>query len=93
MDRPAPGSVWNLVDSDPAGRESAMQWAVQLLGGDQPQARYNTMQEEHLSPQAVPFGKRVSNRKMLAELCSLEFPSYREGLNAIFAEDTRPFDT
>ena len=87
MARPSPG-IWNLVDSDPAGREFAVQWAMQLLGGGQPQA----MQEESPSPQAVPSGKRVSNKKMLAELCSLEFTSYREGLNAIFAEDLRPFD-
>ena len=69
-----------------------MQWAVQLLGDGEPQARNTTIQEETLSPQAVPAGKRVSNKKMLLELCSLDFPSYREGLNAIFAEDRRPFD-
>ena len=69
-----------------------MQWAVQLLGSGQPQARYSTLQEGSPSPQALPSGKRVSNKKMLAELCSLEFSSYREGLHAIFAGDMRPFD-
>ena len=98
MERPAAGGVWNLVDNDPAGREFAVQWAVQLLGGGQPQVRNNTIQEESPSSpkagrgtKAGSSGKRVSNKKMLAELCSLEFPSYREGLNAIFAGDTRPF--
>ena len=97
MERPAAGSVWNLVDNDPAGREFAVQWAVQLLRGDQPQVRNDTLQDESPSPKAGRgtkaglSGKHVSNEKMLAELCSLEFPSYREGLNAIFAGDIRPF--
>lgn len=88
IDRPSAGSVYNLVDNDPAGREFAVQWALQLLGNGQPQAGNNTMEEVR----AVPSGKRVSNRKMLSELCSLEFASYREGLDAIFAGDMRPFD-
>mmetsp|Transcript_6314 Transcript_6314/g.12405 ORF Transcript_6314/g.12405 Transcript_6314/m.12405 type:complete len:311 (+) Transcript_6314:124-1056(+) len=79
---PHPGSVFNIVDDDPAPRWQVEAYAASLL-------------DYHVPPQETdmePPDKIVMNERIKKELhVDLVFPSYREGLDAIVAGDMRPF--
>lgn len=82
MKIPRPGSVYNIVDDDPASRREVEGFARKLLG--QPPAI--GMQR------MVAAEKIVVNDKIKTELgVALHFPTYREGIEAIYNGDTRPF--
>lgn len=122
MQKPNPGSIYNVVDDDPASRATVIAFAAKLLQTQQttapggcntfvdddagsPLVVANRRQQPQIGAgpgsaginQVVTGGskaeKRVSNAKMKAELSlALGFPSYREGLAAIFAGSNCPFD-
>ena len=83
---PDPGAVFNLADDCPAPRGAFLAHASELLGIAQP--RPVAADEVELSPMAREFlqeSRRVSNQKLKRMLLpSLEHPTYREGLAAIF---------
>ncbi len=91
MERPDPGSIYNVCDDEPAPPEDVIACAARLLGVPVPEAIPFDMAE--LSPMARSFyaeSKRVSNRKMKAELgVSLEFPDFRSGLEALLQQAGR----
>lgn len=86
MAAPDPGQAYNLVDDDPAARQEVVNFAARLIGAPELEA----------APQSAGLPsaadeKRVSNRKMKEKLgVELTFPSYREGLTAIWQGDNRP---
>lgn len=92
MISPNPGSVYNIVDDDPASRQEVSSFVKKLMGVEDTKA--NTAHEDLTrNAKGKRAGeKRVTNEKIKAQLgVQLTYPTYREGLAAIHAGDHRPF--
>lgn len=91
MRRPQPGRVYNVCDDDCAPPQDVIAHACALLGVDAPAEMDWEQAKETLSPMALSFyadNKRVRNDRIKDELgVVLRYPSYREGLAAILAQD------
>ncbi|MEM7566699.1 MAG: SDR family oxidoreductase [Pseudomonadota bacterium] len=89
MARPAPGAVYNLCDDEPAPPEDVLAHAADLLGLPRPPEV--AFEDAEMSPMARSFyaeSKRVSNECMKRDLgVTLRYPTYREGLAALLAEE------
>jgi nucleoside-diphosphate-sugar epimerase len=89
MVRPAAGSIYNVCDDEPAPQPELIAHACRLLGRAPPPLI--PFDAAPLSPMARSFyddNKRVSNRRIKSELgVTLRYPTYREGLAAIRAEE------
>lgn len=85
MNKPFPGSIYNIADDAPAPPEEVVAYAANLLGIAPPPLQ--DFETADLSPMARSFyadSKRVSNAKIKAELgVQLKYPTYREGLTAL----------
>jgi nucleoside-diphosphate-sugar epimerase len=87
--RPASGAVYNVADDEPAPPQDVIAFACALLGvAPPPEVPYD---EAELSPMARSFyadNRRVSNARIKRELgVRLRYPTYREGLRAILADE------
>jgi nucleoside-diphosphate-sugar epimerase len=87
--RPNPGAIYNVADDEPAPPQDVIAFACALLGvAPPPEVAYD---EAELSPMARSFyldNRRVCNRRIKEELgVRLRYPSFREGLTAILAQD------
>ncbi|MCE9650130.1 MAG: SDR family oxidoreductase [Parvibaculum sp.] len=86
MARPDPGAAYNLCDDEPAPPQDVVAYAAELLALPPPPEV--AFEDAELSPMARSFyeeSKRVSNRRMRDELgVALRYPTYREGLRALF---------
>ncbi len=82
------GRIWNISDNEPAPGEDVVTYAAKRLGMQPPPLI--DFETATLSPMARSFygeTKRVSNRAMREELgVKLAFPSYREGIDALFED-------
>jgi nucleoside-diphosphate-sugar epimerase len=89
IDRPHAGRAYNLCDDDPAPPHELNAYACALMGVEPPATV--PWDEDALPPAARRFwaeNKRVSNARAKAELgWRPAFPSYREGLSAIYAAE------
>lgn len=89
IERPHAGRAYNLCDDDPAPPHVLNAWAAALMG--QPAPPTVPFDEDALPPAARRFwaeNKRVSNARAKAELgWRPAFPTYREGLNSIYAAE------
>ena len=90
MAKPNPGAVYNVADDEPAPPQDVIAFACALLGvAPPPEMPY---EQADLSPMARSFyadNRRVCNARIRHELgVSLRYPTYREGLRAILAEET-----
>jgi len=88
----APGlRVLNLADDEPCESAIVIEEAARLLGMDPPEALPFAQAWERMSPMARSFWgehRRVSSAKTRAMLgIKWLYPSYREGLQAILAEE------
>ena len=87
--RPRAAGVYNLCDDGPAPASDVTAYAAELLGVEPPPEE--PIDLETLSPAARRFyaeSKRVSNARAKAELgWRPAYPTYREGLRAILAEE------
>jgi len=85
MNKPCPGSIYNIADDAPAPPEDVVAYAAELLGVEPPPLQ--DFESADLSPMARSFyadSKRVSNEKINEELgIQLKYPTYREGLTAL----------
>ena len=85
MQKPQPGTVYNLCDDEPAPAHEVVQYACELLGVAPPPLV--PFEQANLAPMAQEFyagNRRVKNDRIKNELgISLQYPSYREGLNAL----------
>ena len=83
--------VFNVADDEPAPPGDPIVFAAQLLGRDPPPEIAFAEAAPSLSPLALSFWqecRRVRNDKLKRELgVTLLFPTYREGLRALFAAD------
>ncbi|WP_417516541.1 SDR family oxidoreductase [Minwuia sp.] len=89
IEHPRAGGIYNVCDDLPAPPQDVVAFAADLLGMDPPPEV--AFEEADLSPMARSFygeNKRVSNDLIKRELgVTLEFPTYREGLRAVLAEE------
>ncbi|MEY4984562.1 MAG: hypothetical protein RIR62_2828 [Pseudomonadota bacterium] len=87
--QPEAGAVYNLCDDDPAPPEDVIAHAATLLGLPLPPAV--PYDEAEMTPMARSFyaeSKRVRNDRIKDRLgVRLLFPTYREGLAALLAQD------
>jgi nucleoside-diphosphate-sugar epimerase len=89
MAAPKPGSVYNVADDEPTEPSTLILEGAKLMGITPPPAQaYETVP---LSPMAASFWsecRRVRNSKIKQEIgVELRYPTYREGLLAIWAEE------
>ena len=81
------GQIWNVADDEPAPPQDVIAYAAGLLGIEPPPEE--PIETAGLSPMAASFfaeEKRVSNAKAKTLLgFAPAYPSYREGLDALFA--------
>ena len=89
IDRPAPGTVYNVCDDDPAPPQDVLAHAANLLGLPPPPEV--AFEDARMTPMARSFyadSKRVSNRRIKTDLgVALRYPDYRSGLAAILAAE------
>jgi nucleoside-diphosphate-sugar epimerase len=85
--KPRAGAIYNVTDDEPAPPQDVIAFAAQLAGiAPPPPVAFATAE---MSPMARSFyaeNKRVSNRLIKDELgVHLRYPTYREGLQALYA--------
>lgn len=87
--RPRPGGIYNVCDDLAAPPEDVIEHAAELLGAPVPEAE--PIQTADMTSMARSFyaeSKRVKNDRIKRELgVTLTFPTYREGLAALLAEE------
>ncbi len=90
MARPAAGPIFNCADDEPAPTADVLSYAAALL--DIPPPPIVPFETADLSPMARSFyadNRRVANGRIKRELgVELAYPTYREGLRAIFDSAT-----
>lgn len=89
--RPDPGAVYNVCDDDPAPPEDVIAEAARLLGLPIPPAEdFDTVEMTPMARSFYAESKKVSNARIKRDLgVRLRYPSYREGLAALLAGDSR----
>lgn len=83
-----PGAIYNVVDGEPAPPEDMIAYAAEALGRPPPPAE--PFATAGLSGMALSFyeeNRRVRSDKLRALGWTPLYPSYREGLRAILAEE------
>ena len=89
MRRPRAGAVYNVADGHPSSPNDPIEYACRLLGIDPPPLV--PFEDAGLSPLGREFYaecKRLTVDRIKGELgVALTYPSYREGLDAIRAEE------
>jgi nucleoside-diphosphate-sugar epimerase len=80
--------IFNVADDEPSPPGDPIAFAAQLMGGDPPREIPFEQAVPTMSPMALSFWqecRRVKNDKLKRELgVSLRYPTYREGLRALF---------
>ncbi len=86
MARPMGGRAYSVCDDEPAPPQDVVAFAATLLGVEPPPL--TDFETAELSPMAKSFygeNKRIKNQRIKQELgVDLRYPSYREGLTALF---------
>jgi nucleoside-diphosphate-sugar epimerase len=87
--RPNPGAAYNVADDEPAPPQDVVTFACELLGALPPPEV--PFEEAELSPMARSFysdSRRICNARIKEELgVKLRYPTYRDGLRTIVAEE------
>jgi nucleoside-diphosphate-sugar epimerase len=89
IDRPNPGAIYNVCDDDPAPPQDVLSYAAELLGTAlPPEEDYETAEMTPMARSFYAESKRVRNDRIRDELgVSLLYPSYRDGLKALLADE------
>ncbi len=86
--RPRADAVYNLSDDEPGPPQDVIAYAAELMGTEPPPEI--PFDEAELTPMARSFysaNRRVRNDRIKQELgVALEYPTYRDGLKALFAK-------
>ncbi|WP_112664361.1 SDR family oxidoreductase [Microvirga flavescens] len=84
--KPRQGAIYNIADDEPAPASDVVAYAARLAGIEPPPEI--PFEEADLTPMARSFyaeSKRVSNALIKSELSvKLAYPTYREGLQALY---------
>ena len=89
MDKPRKNRIINLCDNEPAPQGDVIRYAAKLMRVNPPQPV--PFEQANLTPMARSF--YVSRRRLKSIIIkdelgiTLDYPTYREGLNAIWAEE------
>jgi nucleoside-diphosphate-sugar epimerase len=87
--RPRQGAIYNVADDHPAAPDEVIAFAAKLAGLPLPPAI--PFEDADLTPMARSFyegNRRISNALIKSELgVTLRYPTYRDGLAAILADD------
>ncbi len=94
MQKPQAGYLFNIADDEPAPPQDVVTFACELLGiKPPPETDFETAD---LSPMARSFYgecKRVGNERIKQQLgIKLKYPTYREGLKALYDSSDRAFE-
>jgi dTDP-4-dehydrorhamnose reductase len=85
------GGIFNVTDDESTPQGLPVEFAAELLSVAPPAEIPFAQAAKSMSPMALSFyaeSKRVRNEKLKRELgVQLRYPSYREGLRALFAHD------
>jgi len=91
MARPNPGAIYNVCDDEPAAPADVTAFACGLVGADPPPPIPFDEAAKTMSPMGLSFwldNRRVRNDRIKEELgVELAYPSFREGLTAIFQSE------
>ncbi|MDZ4867137.1 MAG: SDR family oxidoreductase [Alphaproteobacteria bacterium] len=91
--KPNAGAIYNVCDDEPAPPDEVVAYAAKLLNIDPPPSEPFEEAARTLSDMALSFyldSKRVKNDRIKQDLgVTLRYPTYREGLTALLAEDGR----
>ena len=86
MAKPQAGRAYSVCDDEPAPPQDVVTFAATLMGLEPPPLI--AFEDADLSPMAKSFygeNKRIKNTRIKQELgVTLKYPSYREGLRALF---------
>jgi nucleoside-diphosphate-sugar epimerase len=86
---PNPGRIYNVCDDEAASPADVTAYACKLLGIPAPVPIPYEVAAKDMSPMALSFwqdNRRVDNTRIKLELgVQLNYPTYRDGLKAIFA--------
>ena len=87
MLQPAPGSIYNVCDDDPASPEDVLSRAAALLGLPEPPiVPYEDAEMTEMARSFYAENKRVRNDRIKQDLgVKLLYPTYREGLLALLS--------
>jgi len=89
INKPNPGTAYNVCDNDPAPPEDVIAYAAELLGLPIPPAQ--DFETADMTPMARSFyaeSKKVRNDRIKDELgVVLRYPDYRAGLKALLAQE------
>lgn len=92
MANPNPGGIYNVCDDESAAQSDVIKYACHLLGIEPPPLIPFDDAYAEMSEMARTFwndDRRVDNRRIKQDLrVSLAYPTYREGLTAILAEQS-----
>lgn len=87
---PNGGAIYNVADDEPAAADEVVAYAAKLIGVQPPPEI--AFEDADLSPMARSFyegSRRISNARIKSELgVKLRYPTYREGLASLLAEQT-----
>ena len=87
INKPNPGSIYNICDDEAAEQQLVEAYASELLGIKPPQLIPFKDAMKEMTPMALTFwqdNRRVSNAKMKSELgVKLLHPTFREGLKSL----------
>jgi nucleoside-diphosphate-sugar epimerase len=90
MSKSQPGAIYNICDDEPAPQHTVIEYAASLI--DLPAPPLIPFEAADLSPMARSFyddNRRVKNDLMKSKLgYKLAYPTYREGLASILAEES-----
>jgi nucleoside-diphosphate-sugar epimerase len=91
MARPDPGAVYNLCDDEAAPSAEVVTYACTLLGvAPPPEIPFATAALSEMSRSFFAENRRVANDRIKRDFgVRLRYPTYREGLAAILAEEGR----
>ena len=93
INQPSPGQIYNLCDDEAAEQQVVEAYAAELLGIEPPPLVPFDEAIREMSPIAKAFwqdNRRVDNARIKNELgVKLIYPTYREGLTAIYQSSSR----
>jgi nucleoside-diphosphate-sugar epimerase len=88
--RPQAGAIYNVADDEPAAPGDVVAYAAELIG--MPAPPEVDFADADMAPMARSFyegSRRIANQRIKSELgVKLRYPTYREGLAALLAEQT-----
>ncbi len=84
--RPQAGTIYNVADNEPAPPQDVIAFAAALLGlPPPPEEPFETAQMSLMARSFYMDSRRILNRRLRQQLgYTLRYPTYREGLRALF---------